>query len=80
MKSYDLIAIGTGSAMNVVQAVLQRETGKKIVNLMYTEDRSPAPILGGMHIHPAQSEVVERAFLSLMPAEHYDHLMEENRL
>ena len=29
MKTYDLIAIGTGSAMNIVEAVLQGEPEKK---------------------------------------------------
>jgi translation initiation factor 1 len=29
-----------------------------------------------MHIHPALSEVVERAFQSLMPPEHYHHTIE----
>lgn len=40
---------------------------QEIVNLLYTPDRSARPILDGMHIHPALSEVVERAFLSLGP-------------
>jgi mycothione reductase len=30
MKTYDLIAIGTGSAMNIVEAILQNEPGKKV--------------------------------------------------
>ncbi|MGI0055597.1 MAG: dihydrolipoyl dehydrogenase [Thermoplasmata archaeon] len=42
---------------------------QEVVNLLYTPDRSARPILDGMHIHPALSEVVERAFLSLQPAE-----------
>jgi len=43
---------------------------------MYTKDRSVDPVREGMHIHPALSEVVERACLSLMPPEHYHHTME----
>lgn len=46
---------------------------QEIINLMYTPDQSAAPIINGMHIHPALSEVVERAFNSLMPVDHYHH-------
>ncbi|MGQ4833774.1 MAG: dihydrolipoyl dehydrogenase [Candidatus Asgardarchaeia archaeon] len=38
---------------------------QEIINLMYTNDQSAIPIFRGMHIHPALSEVVERAFFSL---------------
>ncbi len=38
---------------------------QEIINLMYTNDGSAAPIYRGMHIHPALSEVVERAFYNL---------------
>ncbi len=34
---------------------------------MYTPHRSADPITRGMHIYPALSEVVERAFLSWHP-------------
>jgi hypothetical protein len=30
-----------------------------------------------MHIHPALSEVVERAFQSLAPPAHYHHVLKE---
>ena len=49
---------------------------QEVINLMYTPNRSADPIREGMHIHPALSEVVERACLSLMPPEHYHHTME----
>jgi dihydrolipoamide dehydrogenase len=49
---------------------------QEVINLMYTSNRSADPIREGMHIHPALSEVVERAFLRLMPPEHYRHTME----
>ncbi len=42
---------------------------QEIINLMYTNDQSAIPIYRGMHIHPALSEVVERAFYSLQPPE-----------
>jgi mycothione reductase len=48
---------------------------QEIVTLMYTEDRSMRPIVTGMHIHPALSEVVERAFISLMRSEEYEQMM-----
>jgi dihydrolipoamide dehydrogenase len=43
----------------------------EIIPLMYTPDQSYRPIRDMMHIHPALNEVVERAFQSLMPPEHY---------
>jgi len=50
----------------------------EIINLMYTSEQSAEPILRGMHIHPALSEVVQRAFDSLMPLEGYYHVMEHH--
>jgi mycothione reductase len=51
---------------------------QEIVNLMYTRDQSAKPILRGMHIHPALSEVVAKAFDSLMTPEQYHHLIEHH--
>src|SRR5659263_771918 len=48
---------------------------QEIVNLMYTKEETSDTIIQGMHIHPALSEVVQRAFFSLMPPEHYHHLL-----
>ena len=45
---------------------------------MYTKEQNATPIIESMHIHPALSEVVERAFRSLMPVEHYHHLIEHH--
>jgi dihydrolipoamide dehydrogenase len=42
---------------------------QEIVDLMYTPDQSSLPIREGMHIHPALSEVVERAFEVLGPVD-----------
>lgn len=50
----------------------------EIIPLMYTRERNANPVLDSIHIHPALSEVVERAFRSLMPVEHYHHLMEDH--
>src|SRR5215472_4273789 len=48
----------------------------EIIPLMYTPTQSYRPIREMMHIHPALSEVVERAFQSLMPPEHYHHTID----
>ncbi len=50
----------------------------EIIPLMYTKEESAKPLLDSMHIHPALSEVVDRAFRSLMPPEHYHHLIEHH--
>jgi mycothione reductase len=52
----------------------------EIIPLMYTQEQSAKPIRDSMHIHPALSEVVERAFRSLMPPEHYRHILEHYKL
>jgi len=52
----------------------------EIIPLMYIHEQSAKPILDGMHIHPALSEVVNRAFSSLMSLEHYHHLIEHYKL
>ena len=41
---------------------------QEIVNAMNTADRSYAPIVRSMHIHPAMPEVVQNAFGNLRPA------------
>ena len=49
---------------------------QEIINLMYTPEQSARPLLDAMHIHPALSEVVDRAFQGLMTPEQYHHEME----
>lgn len=51
---------------------------QEIINLMYTEDRSARPLIDGMHIHPALSEVVYRAFSGLIPVDDYHHFIGHN--
>ena len=46
---------------------------QEIINLMYTREQNAVPIFEGMHIHPALSEVVERAFFSLQEPEAWIH-------
>lgn len=43
---------------------------QEIINLMYTKEASSITMQESMHIHPALSEVVERAFGNLMPVVH----------
>jgi mycothione reductase len=50
---------------------------QEVITQMYTEGRSLKPIVSAMHIHPALSEVVERALISLMPVHQYDHMLKE---
>ena len=49
---------------------------QEIITLMYTPERSSFPINRGMHIHPALSEVVERAFGRLMRPRDYHAFLE----
>jgi len=51
---------------------------QELVTLMYTPSQSALPIIYGMHIHPALSEVVERAFHSLMSPSEYHRVLEEH--
>jgi dihydrolipoamide dehydrogenase len=50
----------------------------EIIPLMYTSEQSAKPIRDSMHVHPALSEVVDRACHSLMPPEHYHQLIEHH--
>lgn len=50
----------------------------EIIPLMNTHAQKLTPIIDGMHIHPALSEVIERAFRSLLPPEHYHHLIQHH--
>lgn len=53
---------------------------QEIVTLMYTTDGTFLPITEGMHIHPALSEVVERAFGGWMAPERYNAMLREYKL
>lgn len=48
---------------------------QEVINLMYTHDQNARPLLEAMHIHPALSEVVQRAFQKLMTPEQYRHAL-----
>ncbi len=45
----------------------------EIIAVMNTSEQTFEPISNMMHIHPALSEVVDRAFQTLYPVEHYHH-------
>lgn len=51
---------------------------QEIITLMYTPQQTADPIIRGMHIHPALTEVVERTFQSLTTPEQYHHLIEHH--
>ena len=75
-----------GEPDGFVKAIVEQKTGKilgahiigpeasiliqEVVNAMNTEDRSYAPIVRAMHIHPAMPEVVQNAFGNLRPTDH----------
>ncbi len=77
-----------------VKVIVERVTGKiigahiigpqasvllqEVINLMYTDDQSSEPLINAMHIHPALSEVVDRAFRSLMTSQQYHHYLVEH--
>jgi mycothione reductase len=51
---------------------------QEIITLMYTPEQSAEPLMAAMHIHPSLSEVVSRAFASLVPPKEYHHIIEEH--
>jgi dihydrolipoamide dehydrogenase len=73
-----------GDPEGFVKVIVEKDTGKllgghiigpeasiliqEIINAMNTENKSYAPIVRAMHIHPAMPEVVQQAFGNLKPA------------
>jgi mycothione reductase len=78
------MGVAMGEPDGFVKVIVEEKTGKilgahiigpeasiliqEIVNAMNTADRSYAPIVRSMHIHPAMPEVVQNAFGNLRPA------------
>jgi dihydrolipoamide dehydrogenase len=74
-----------GYVEGFVKVIVEQQTGRilgghiigpeasiliqEIINAMNSGDRSYAPIVQSMHIHPAMTEVVQNAFGNLRPAE-----------
>jgi mycothione reductase len=53
---------------------------QEVVNLMYTNEQDARPMQDAMHIHPSLSEVVQRAFGSVMTPVEYRHVLSHNHL
>jgi mycothione reductase len=51
---------------------------QEVINLMYTPSQNAYPMLDAMHIHPALSEVVQKAFDELAPPDVYHHVLEHH--
>ncbi len=49
---------------------------QEIINLMYTPEQTVTLMSNAMHIHPSLSEVVDRAFQSLMEPDEYHHILQ----
>ncbi len=78
-KGYFVKAVVQGSSMKILGAQIVGPHAsiliQEIIDVMYTPAQSVSTITHAMHIHPALSEVVERAFLSLMTPPEYHHML-----
>lgn len=83
MKEYDLIVIGTGSAMNILDPILQDNLQTKAAvidkdersRICLTRGCIPSKIL----LYPAELvRIIERAFHSLMLPDEYHHVIEHH--
>jgi dihydrolipoamide dehydrogenase len=81
LKDYFVKAIVDGETNAILGAHLIGPQAsvliQEIITQMNTAERSVQPIVSGMHIHPALGEVVEKAFVSLMPVHQYAHMLKE---
>ncbi len=79
MKDYFVKVIVDGSNSEILGAhIIGPQSSvliQEIINVMYAPTRSAEIIQQAIHIHPALNEVVQRAFGSLMPVEHYHEHM-----
>jgi len=82
VKDYFVKAIVEGKTMKILGAHIIGPHAsiliQEVINLMYAPAGTAEPIFVGMHIHPSLSEVVQRAFDSLMKPKQYHHLIEEH--
>jgi len=78
-KDYFVKAVVQRSSMRILGAQIVGPHAsvliQEIVNVMYTGERSASVVNRAMHIHPALSEVVQRAFQSLIPPGDYHHML-----
>jgi mycothione reductase len=80
VKEYFVKVIVNGSSNEIVGAhIIGPQASvliQEIINVMYAPTRSAEIVDEAIHIHPAMNEVVQRAFGSLMPVEHYhEHVL-----
>jgi dihydrolipoamide dehydrogenase len=78
------MGLAMGEPEGFVKVIVDQKTGRilgahiigpfasmliqEIINVMVSESKNFLPIIRGMHIHPAMSEVVQRAFGNLREA------------
>ncbi len=80
VKDYFVKVIVNGETSEIVGAhIIGPQASvliQEIINVMYSPTRSAEIIDEAIHIHPAMNEVVQRAFGSLIPVEHYhEHVL-----
>jgi len=80
VKDYFVKVIVDGSDMKILGAhIIGPQASvliQEIINVMYAPTQSAEIVGEAMHIHPALNEVVQRAFSSLMPVDHYhEHVL-----
>ncbi len=51
---------------------------QEVINLMYAPEQNAMPLMQAMHIHPALSEVVQKALDALAPPAVYHHVLEHH--
>ncbi|MDH2900633.1 MAG: dihydrolipoyl dehydrogenase [archaeon] len=83
VKDYFVKVIVNGSNLEILGAHIIGPHAsvliQEIINVMYAPNRSAEIIEEAIHIHPALNEVVQRAFGSMMPVEHYhEHILSQS--
>lgn len=78
-KDYFVKVILEGSTMRILGAHIVGPQAsiliQEVVDVMYSREQSAEIVNRAMHIHPALSEVVERAFTALYPPADYHHVL-----
>lgn len=78
-KDYFVKVIIEGSTMKILGAHIVGPNAsiliQEIVDVMYSREQSAEIVNRAMHIHPALTEVVERAFTALYPPAEYHHML-----
>ncbi len=78
-KDYFVKVIVEGSTMRILGAHIVGPHAsiliQEVVNVMCSREQSAETVNRAMHIHPALSEVVERAFTALYAPDQYHHML-----